>query len=133
MTITLGTMTTGTALHGSIKSTPWDFSQTVQTWFGVTGAAILQGRLHIRQLEAWVWPRGYANHTALQTDISVMNALVGEYGSLVWTNPADGADITTYTKCVFDGFELDEAPWQDGSGVNGWQVLGTMKFRQIKS
>lgn len=130
MSIVLGLVTTGGALHGSIRSTPWSFTETVQTWFGVEGAAIIQGRKHIRSLEAWVLPRSYATHTLLHQDIRVMNDLIGTTGTLVWTV---GADITQYNDCVFDGFQETEEPWYDGSGVNGWQVLGTMKFRQIKS
>ena len=128
MTITLGTMTTGTELHGTIKATPWQYSRNVQTFFGVTGEFHLQGRLHGRDLTAWILPKGYASHAALHTAIESVNATIGESGTMTWT---DGV-VATFANCVFNGLDLEEDPWLDGSGVNGWQALGILRFRQIK-
>lgn len=129
MSIVLGAVDTGTSLHGSIKVSSWDYSRTVQTFFGVTGEFHLQGRLHGRDLAAWYLPSGYATHALLHDAIETMNALSGTSGSMVWTS---GVDVKTFTNCVFNGFELDEDPWYDGSGVNGWLVQGQLRFRQIK-
>jgi Na+/phosphate symporter len=129
MSIVCGAVTTGAMLHGTINTTPWEMSRSVYRFFAVTGERHIFGRFAGRNLTAMFHPSGYATHTLLQTFISDLNALIGTYDSVVWTV---GADITTYTFCIFEGFELDEDPWYDASGVNGWQVLGKLKFRQIK-
>jgi len=128
MSIVLGSVNTGTALHGTIKSTPFSQSRAVQTFFGLTGELHLHGRAHGRDLSAWVMPYGYASDALLQADIATMNELIGEFGTMTWTF---NAATTTYLNCVFDGFELEEDPWLDGSGTNGWQVMGRIKFRHI--
>ena len=128
MSIVLGSVNTGTMLHGTIKATPFNQSRTVQTFFGLRGELHLQGRPHGRDLSAWLLPYGYSTDALLQTDIANMNALIGESGTLTWTF---GALTTTYLNCIFLGFEMDEDPWLDGSGVNGWQVMGHMQFRHI--
>lgn len=129
MSIVLGAVDTLTHLHGTIKPSAWDYSRNVQSFFGVTGEFHLKGRLHGRDLSAWLLPRGYASHDLLQFGIETLNGLSGTSGTMTWTS---GADIHAFTNCVFNGFEFDEDPWYDGSGVNGWQVLGTLRFRQIK-
>lgn len=129
MTITQGAWNTGAHLHGSMKPTQWDYSRTSHQFFGVTGELHLQGRLHGRELTAWLLFSGFADHASLQTAVDSMASLAGTHASVVW---ADGADSKTFTNCTFNGFEPDEEPWLDASGVNGWQVLGHLKFRQIK-
>lgn len=130
MTISLGAMSSGTALHGSINATPWEYSRSVQKFFGVTGEQHLQGSLHGRDLSAWVLPYGYTTHALLQDAIEAINEYIGLSGSMTWVV---NADTKTFTNCVFNGFEVSEDPWVDGAGVNGWQVRGMFKFRQIKS
>lgn len=130
MSIVLGSMTTGAALHGSIKPGAWAYSRVTQTFFGVVGEQNLIGEKHSRDLTAWVLPSGYATHLLLHDGIETVNGYIGTSGSMVCTI---GADIKTFTNCIFEGFETEEDPWLDGSGVNGWMVRGIMKFRQIKS
>lgn len=129
MSIVLGALTTGTHLHGTVKPSAWDYTRNVQSFFGLTGEFHLQGRLHGRELTAWLIVRGYATHVLLQDEIEAINAYSGLSGTMIWTS---NTDIKNFTNCVFNGFEPDEEPWYDGSGVNGWQVLGQLKFRQIK-
>lgn len=129
MSIVLGALDTGAALHGSIRATSWDYTRNVQSFFGVTGEFHLQGRLHGRDLVAWCLATGFSTHALLHDAIETINALSGTSGTMTWTS---AADIKTFTNCVFNGFDLDEDPWFDGSGVNGWQVLGQLRFRQIK-
>lgn len=128
MTIHIGATQLAYSLHGPIKSTVWDRSRSVSTFFGLIGELHLNGMIHGRNLTAWAMPTGYATHAALQTDIAVYNTLIGTFGDVVW---AVGADTSTFLNCVFEGFELDEDPWLDGSGVNGWSVLGHLNFRHI--
>ena len=130
MTITLGSMSTGSALHGSIKAGAWDYARSIQTFFGLQGEYHLIGQQHGRELTAWCIPSGYAGHEELHNAIEALNAYIGIYGTLVWDV---GSDEKSFTNVVFNGFEPDEDPWLDGSGINGWQVRGTLRFRQVKS
>jgi len=128
MSLVCGAVNTGSMLHGTVRSTPYEMSRSVATFFGVTGEYHLHGRLKGRNLTAMLHPSGYASQNALQVDIAVLNSLIGTFDDLVSTV---GTDVSTYLNCIFEGFELDEDPWYDGSGVNGWQVVGQLKFRQI--
>jgi hypothetical protein len=130
MTITLGSVDTGTHLHGSIKADPYNFDSVVQPFFGVQGEYHLLGKLHGRELSCWLLLYGFADHNAVQAGVTALNDLILENGQLRVTV---GSNVTTGENVVFHGFVPEEDPWLDGSGVNGWQVLGTMKFRQVKS
>lgn len=131
MTISYSTgLSTGSALHGSMNVAAWEYSRTVQSFFGLTGEVQLQGRMHGREMTAWTLPFGYSTHALLMSAIETVNSNIGQFGTLTW---AVGADSKTFTNTVFNGLDLQEDPWLDGSGVNGWQVLCTLKFRQIKS
>jgi len=130
MTIVLGPLTTGAMLHGTIKPTPWDFSRSTQRFFGVDGAYILTGGRHTRELTAWLQPFGYASHYALQAAIADVNSYINLYGTMIWSV---GSDTGYYQTTVFNGLEVDEDPWLDASGINGWIAMCTLKFTQVKS
>lgn len=130
MTIALGSMTTGSALHGSFRPTAWDVSRSMQTFFGLDGAYYLTGGRHERKLSAWCQPYGYSSHANLQAAISAINEYVNTFGTMTWIV---GADSGSYTNTIFEGFEPEEDPWYDAAGINGWQVRGTMKFTQVKT
>lgn len=130
MTITLGSLTTGSALHGTFKPTPWSFARTNQTFFGLDGAYILTGGRHTRELTTWVLPYGYSSHANLQAAIASVNESINTYGTMTWIV---GADSGSYTNCIFNGLELDENPWYDAAGINGYQALCTIKFTQVKT
>lgn len=130
MSITLGSLDTGSALHGAIRPSVWNQSRSVQQFFGLQGEYYLLGEKHGRDLSTWCIPSGYASHEALHDAIETINDLIGVNGTMTWTS---GSDIKTFANTIFDGFETEEEPWLDGSGVNGWQVRGILKFRQVKS
>lgn len=129
MTITMGTLSTGYALHGSLKAGAWERSESVQTFFAVIGEYRMQGALHGRDLSTWCEPSGYANRALLQAAIDAVNSYQGDSGTVICT--IDSVS-TTFANCVFQGFELEEEPWYDASGVNGWIVRGSLRWRQIK-
>lgn len=128
MTITMGTLSTGGALHGSMKTGEWERSVGIQRFFGVFGEYHLQGRPHGRDLQTWCNPYGYLTRSALQADIDGINTYQGDSGTV---SLIIGGNTTTFANCIFQGFKLDEEPWLDGSGANGWQVMGTLRWRQI--
>lgn len=128
MSITFGALSTGSHLHGSINAGPWEYAKSVQSFFGVTGEIHLNGGLRGRELTCWLLLSGYSTHALLHAGILTLQGYTSQAGSVVWTV---GADTITYANCVFEGFTPEEPPWLDGSGVNGWTVLGNLKFRQI--
>lgn len=130
MTITLGAINTGTHLHGSIKSEVWDVDRQRESFFGVEGEFYLLGAGKGRELSTWLLLYGFSTHALCHTGIDALNALINVNGTMTWTV---GADVKTFTNTIFTGFVPDEDPWLDGSGINGWQVKGTMKFRQVFS
>ena len=130
MTIVLGSLSSGAALHGTINATPWDYSRTTQKWFGVIGEYTLIGSAHGRELSAWCQPSGYASEAALQIAVQAINDFVNTNGTMTCTI---GGVTKTYPNTIFNGFEMDEDPWIDASGINGWIVLGKLKFRQVAS
>jgi len=130
MTIALGGLTTGSALHGSFKASPWNNSRTNQTFFGLDGQYILTGGRHERKLTTWVQPYGYATHALLQAAVGAFNEYINAYGTMTWIV---GADSGSYTNVIFDGLDMDEQPFLDASGVNGWAVMCSINFTQVKS
>lgn len=123
MTITLGDIDTGTHPHGSIKAGPYDYARATQRWFGVSGEYTMTGQLSGRDLSCWLLLTGYNSHGELHAGLANLQGLANTSGTL----DVDGLE---FLNVIFNGFELEEDPWLDGSGVNGWQVKGTMKFRQ---
>ena len=117
---------TGSNLHGSIKAGPYDYARVTQRWFGTTGEMILTGGLSGRELTCWLWLTGYGTHDLLHADMVLLGDAANKSGTL----DVNGVD---FLNVIFDGFTPEEDPWYDGSGVNGWQVKGIMKFRQVKS
>jgi len=129
MTIAMSVMTTGSNLHGTINPTPWELMESVQRFFGLTGEYHLIGRLSGRNLSAWMQFRGYNSQNALLSAVTTLNNQIGEAGTVTYTV---GTDVSTFAGCIFMGFEPEEDPWVDASGVNGWQIKGRLKWRQVK-
>lgn len=130
MSITFGTLTTGTHPHGSITAGPWEMQIVRQRWWGVVGEAHLTGGLTSRPLTTWITLIGYASHSALQTGIDTLMNYLSENGSLV---VVISGNTTTYTNCTFEACTPQDQPFLDGSGVNGWQQTFQLQWRQIKS
>ncbi len=126
MTITLGAINTGTHPHGSIVASAYDAARVTQRWFGVNGEMTLTGGISGRNLSCWLLLTGYASHGLLHAGLANLQGLANTSGTL----DVNGLE---FLNCIFLGFEPEEEPWLDGSGVNGWQVKGTMRFRQAVS
>ena len=127
MTITIGTVDTGTHLHGTVKAEAPAFDSVIQPFFGVYGEYHLLGESHGRDLSCWLHLYGFNSHALVQSAVTLLNARVLQNGTL---RHSIGSDVTTWDDTVFYGFIPDEDPWFDGAGINGWQVRGMMKFRQ---
>lgn len=126
MTITLGTIDTGSHPHGSIRAGAYDAARVTQRWFGVNGEMTFTGGISGRELSCWLWLSGYASQGELQSGLANLQGLANTSGTMT----ASGIE---FLNVIFLGFEPEEDPWYDGSGVNGWQLKGTMRFRQAVS
>lgn len=127
MTISMVSLTTGSNLHGTIQQGPWEYARASQAFFGTVGEYLLLGGARGRELSAWVQFVGYTSHSNLQAAIATLQSNIGEAGTLTVTI---GSNSTTFTNCVFEGMTPEEDPWLDGSGVNGWNLRGRLKWRQ---
>lgn len=114
----------GTILHGPIVAPEFDLQESVQTWFGVLGAAVLYGTVTTRILTMEVTFYGFATEALLRTDVATTQSKVRDNGTLT----VDGID---WPQSAFLGFSPSEGPWKDGSGQHGFIQRGQLRFRQI--
>lgn len=127
MTITMTTLTTGTNLHGTMQVGPWEYARATQSFFGTVGEYYLFGGARSREISAWLQFTGYASHALLQAALATLQSNIAKTGTVTLTI---GADSTTFTNSTFEGFTPEEDPWLDGSGINGWNLRGRLKWRQ---
>jgi len=131
MSLTLTGVDFGTYIHGTANVPPWEFSVARQRVFGIAGEQTLYGQAHARFITIPYHLYGYSSHANLQTAIASLAADAGTSGTL--TVDLGGGDSISFTTIAFEGFEPSEEPWKDGAGVNGWQVRGSLKFRQANA
>lgn len=131
MSLTLTGIDFGTYIHGTMNVPPWEFSVARQRVFGVAGEQTLYGQAHARNITIPYHLYGYSTHAALQLQIGSLSTEATTSGTLVVD--LGGGDSYSFTNVSFEGFEPSEEPWKDGAGVNGWQVRGTLKFRQANA
>lgn len=128
MTVTLGagSFNFGNPLHGTLKESPWDQPVAVQSYFGIKGELHLIGKAQGRDLELDIMLYNGADEAAVRTATAAIGVEQGLSGTLTING-------LTWTNVRFVSFTPSEAPWQDGSGINGWCLRGVLKFRQIAS
>ena len=127
MTVSLAS-TFGSYLHGTPIVPPWEFAVNRQVYYGTLGELSMYSKVHGRNITIPFHLHGFATHVLLQTEIASITSRMGETGTL--TVDLGGGDSSTYPYCTFEGMDQEENPWLDASGTNGWQVRGTLKFRQ---
>lgn len=128
MTISIGSTSFGANIHGTPSVPPWEYDRTLQSFFGITGELMMLGAAKGRQITIMLQLTGYSSHYLLQTAVAEMAALLGAFGTL--EVDLGGGDVSTFPLCTFEGFFPEEDPWRDGSGANGWQQRGQLRFRQ---
>lgn len=128
MTITFSTIPLNSEIHGTPRVPPWTFQRVTQTFFGVPGEVQLLGAAESREIVISYTMTGHATQLNLQAGIAQFALALGLTGDLEIN--LGGGDVTEFVDCTFDGFFPEEDPWYDGSGVNGWQCRGTLRFRQ---
>lgn len=126
-----GTTFTTSSIHGTPIIPPWRFQRSAQGFFGVVGEYHVLGQLNAREIVLDFELTGYATLAAINSASTSINAGIGTSGTL--SIDVGGGDVSSLTLCTFDGWEPSEAPWKDGSGVNGWQQKGKLHFTQIAS
>lgn len=127
MTVTLNT-SFGSHIHGTPNVSAWEFPVSRQVFFGTLGEYALYGKASGRWILIPWHMTGYTTLANLQAALNTLAGRLAETGTL--TVDLGGGDSTAFNTCTFEGFEPDENPWKDGSGVNGWQVRGNLRFRQ---
>jgi hypothetical protein len=127
MAITHAGTSFGSHIHGTPRVEPWEFDETRQHFFGLIGEYKILGKVKGREIAIPFHLTGYATHLLLQTGIQEFAILQGTTGTL---SVEIGSSTSTYDDTTFYGFFPIEDPWLDGSGVNGWQQRGNLKFRQ---
>lgn len=133
MSLTLGAYDLeAPSIHGTPVVRPWEVSRTAQRFFGLTGEQQLTGSRHVKEITIPVHYTGYATMVLLLADLTTL-ATYQESDAATLTIDLGGGDSSSFTNCIFTGFSPDESPWKDGAGVNGWQVRGTLSFRQVAS
>jgi len=133
MTITLDSYTfEDPGIHGTPIVPQWEVGKTIQRFFGVVGQYQLTGVRHAHEITIDVHFYNYATMALLLADIATIGT---KQETLTGTLTVDlgGGDSSSYTNCIFTGYEPDEPPWKDGSGQNGWQQRGKLRFRQVAS
>ncbi len=128
MTITFNGVPFNSTLHGTPVVPPWEFQRSSQTFFGVPGEYQLLGAANFRNITIKYEMTGHATHLNLQAGIAQFAIILGFTGTL--EVDLGGIDVSSFDNCTFDGFFPEEPPWYDGSGVNGWQCRGELRFRQ---
>lgn len=128
MTLTFGSLSLASEIHGTARVPPWTFQRVTQTFFGVPGEVQLLGAAESREILIPYTMTGHATHLNLQAGIAQFALALGLTGTL--EIDLGGIDVSSFPDCTFDGFTPSEDPWYDASGVNGWQCAGTLKFRQ---
>lgn len=127
MAITHAGVSFGSHIHGTPRVEPWEFDETRQHFYGLVGEYKILGKVKGREINISFHLTGYADHYSLQTGVADLASLQGLTGTLsiqIASSTVEYADTTFY------GFSPIEDPWLDGSGVNGWQQRGNLKFRQ---
>lgn len=128
MTVTLGagSFNFGSPSHGTLKEGAWDQPVGIQSYFGIVGEMHLIGRNQGRDLELDIMLFGASDESTLRTVTNTIGSNQGLSGTLTING-------LSWPYVRFVAFIPSEAPWIDGSGLLGWCIRGTLKFRQIAS
>jgi hypothetical protein len=116
----------GNLFHRSIVAPRYDLQEQVQTWHGVTGAAVLFGGQTTRLLTLEVTFRGFATEALLRTHVATVQSHIFDSGTLT-------VDGISWPQSAFLGFQPQDQPFLDASGVHGYVQSGQLTFRQIHS
>jgi hypothetical protein len=128
MSITLGTISFGTNIHGTPVVSPWEYDISLQHFPGVYGETEFRGKWRGREITIPYHLYGYGTLVLLLADVVEMSSAIGTTGTL--NINLGGGDSSSFTEVTFRGFFPEENPWKDGSGVNGWNQRGMLHFRQ---
>lgn len=115
----------GETLHGDVVAPDFDFKESVNTYWGLTGGTVNYSPPETRILTIDVTIRGFTTQTLLLQSIAVLRSRITRLGG---TLTVDGI---AWPQCAFIGFDTKGPQFFDGSGYHGWCRQGTLKFRQI--
>lgn len=116
----------GNIINQAIVDPPWNFQQTVQTFWSVRGAQENSGEQTHRILTLTVDFLGFATETLLREHVELVQDTAGSNGTLV-------VDGVSWPLSEFRGYVPKGQPFLDVSGQNGVHQSGTLRYLQIKS
>lgn len=116
--------------HGDIVvASDFEAEITAEKYFGVQGESHLVGAPAGRDLVCEYMLTGYASATLLGAAMQTISAQIG-----LLTGPVSILNVNlagTFNNCTFMGYRT-QPRFYDGSGVNGWCVIGQLIWRQRK-
>jgi hypothetical protein len=130
MSITLASYDYGWAagklIHGAILAPPYNIQEAIQTWHGVTGAAIMYGAQTERVITLDVTFDNFTTEALLRAHVATVQSHIFDSGTLT-------VDSIAWPQSAFLGFTPSQAPFLDASGNHGYVQSGQLRFRQIRS
>jgi hypothetical protein len=115
-------------LHGPVRVGPPELPLDRQQNAGVLGEAHLIGEVQGRDLDCEGTLSGYASNAALQVALDTLHNQAGRLtGTLTSTVLAVAG---TFADTTYEGCDLLQGPFRDGSGVNGWCAVVRLRWRQ---
>jgi hypothetical protein len=116
----------GVLIHGDILAPDYSFDESIQTFWGLLGAAVLYSPQNTRIITLPVQFLNFATQALLTTHIATVRSHITDNGTLV-------VDGINWPLTAFVGYTPDGPTTFDSSGQHGWNQSGTLNFRQIKS
>lgn len=123
MTVTFAGVDMNMTIHKSPIVGQWDSPVSRFSFFGVRGELTHTAPASGRMITLDAHLTGFASEFALLTAINNLQLLRGTMATLV-------INSTSFEYTTFETVEATEAPWLDGSGVNGWQCDIRCTWRQ---
>ena len=128
-------------LHGRVIEEMPEIRQVESNFFGLNGTSIILGGFGARNLSCELWLfNNFADFLDINIELNTIDKLVGKFGDLRVTNPADAPDShKLYKDVVFLGFERQPFPGQEqavpipdaaGTVDGGYHIRGILRFRQ---
>ena len=113
-------------IHGDISAPDYEYDEVIQTFWGVVGAAVLYSQQTTRIITLPIHFTGFSTQALLTAHIATVRSHMFDNGTLT-------VDGINWPLSAFIGFTPDGPVSLDASGHNGWNIAGTLNFRQIDS
>ena len=113
--------------HGVPSSEDFDSTISLITFPGVRGEAISIQPANGQWVSLDIQLTGFGKEAALLDHVTLLRSWRGLHGDL-YVN-IDETRVPHYPNTTLVEVRLQERPWLDGSGTNGWQCAGQILWR----